>query len=43
MLKLHFKKDIQYQPWDKIYLDIVGPLQITDEGHKYILMSQNNE
>ena len=34
--------DTQYQPWDKIYLDIVGPLQITTEGHKYILTCQDN-
>jgi hypothetical protein len=32
----------QYHPWDKIYLDIGGPLQITNEGYKYILTSQDN-
>ena len=30
--------DTQYQPWDKLYLDIVGPLPMTDEGYKYILV-----
>jgi hypothetical protein len=29
--------DNQYQPWDKLYLDIVGPLLMTEEGYKYIL------
>ena len=33
--------DTQYQPWNKIYLDIVGPSQITNEGHKYILTCQD--
>ena len=31
----------QYQPWDKLYLDIVGPLPITD-GYKYIFTCQDN-
>jgi len=34
--------DSQYQPWDKLYLDIVGPLPMTEEGYKYILTSQDN-
>ena len=34
--------DTQYQPWDKIYLDTVGPSQITNEGYKYILTCQDN-
>jgi transposase InsO family protein len=33
--------DTQFHPWDKIYLDIVGPLQMT-EGYKYILTCQDN-
>jgi hypothetical protein len=34
--------DTQHQPWDKLYLDIVGALNVTDEGHKYILTCQDN-
>jgi len=34
--------DTQYHPWDKIYLNTVGPLPITNEGYKYILTSQDN-
>ena len=34
--------DTQYQPWDKVYLDIVGPLPMTDEGYKCILTCQDN-
>jgi hypothetical protein len=34
--------DTQYQPWDKIYLDIVGPLNMTEDGYKYILTCQDN-
>jgi hypothetical protein len=34
--------DTQYQPWDKLYLDIVGPLPATVEGYKYILTCQDN-
>ena len=34
--------DTQYQPWDKLYLDIVGPLPMTDEGYKYIFTCQDN-
>jgi len=33
--------DTQFHSWDKIYLDIVGPLPIT-EGYKYILTYQDN-
>jgi hypothetical protein len=33
--------DTQFHPWDKIYLDIVGPLSVT-EGYKYILTCQDN-
>jgi len=29
--------DTQFHPWDKLYLDIVGPLPLTEEGHKYVL------
>jgi len=29
--------DTQYQPWDKLYLDIVRPLPMTEEGNKTIL------
>jgi hypothetical protein len=32
----------QYQPWDKIYLDIVGTLNMTEDGYKYILTCQDN-
>ena len=34
--------DTQFQPWDRIYLDIVGPLNMTEDGHKYILTCQDN-
>jgi hypothetical protein len=34
--------DTQTTPWDKIYLDIVGPLTITENGNKYILTCQDN-
>ena len=34
--------DTQYQPWDKLYLDVVGPLPMTEEGYKYILTCQDN-
>jgi len=34
--------DTQFHPWDKLYLDIVGPLPITEEDHKYILSCQDN-
>jgi hypothetical protein len=33
--------DTHFQPWDKIYLDNVGPLNMTEEGHKYILTYQD--
>ena len=36
------EKDTQCLPWDKVYLDIVGPLPLTEEGHKYILTCQDN-
>jgi hypothetical protein len=29
-------------PFDKCYLDIVGPLPQSAEGHKYILTSQDD-
>ena len=32
----------QYQPWDKLYLDIVGPFPMTDEGYRYIFTCQDN-
>jgi hypothetical protein len=34
--------DTQFHPWDKIYLDIVGPLTVTEEVYKYILTCQDN-
>jgi hypothetical protein len=34
--------DTQLHPWDKIYLDIVGPMPMSGEGHKYILTCQDN-
>jgi len=34
--------DNQYQPWNKLCLDIVRPSPMTDEGYKYILTCQDN-
>jgi hypothetical protein len=34
--------DTQVEPWKKLYLDVVGPLPSTEEGHKYILTCQDN-
>jgi len=34
--------DTQFHPWDKLYLNIVGPLPMTEEGHKYVLTCQDN-
>ncbi|PNF37360.1 hypothetical protein B7P43_G17830 [Cryptotermes secundus] len=34
--------DTKVTPWDKVYLDIVGPLPITENGMKYILTCQDN-
>jgi hypoxanthine-guanine phosphoribosyltransferase len=34
--------DTQPEPWKKIYLDIVGPLPVSEEGHKFILTCQDN-
>lgn len=34
--------DIKDTPWEKIYLDIVGPLPLTEQGNKYILTCQDN-
>ncbi|KDR23651.1 Retrovirus-related Pol polyprotein from transposon 17.6, partial [Zootermopsis nevadensis] len=34
--------DTQTKPWDKIYLDIVGPLPQTEKGNKYLLTCQDN-
>ena len=28
------KTDTRFQPWDKLYLDIVGPLSMMEDGHK---------
>lgn len=42
MLGLHFKKHTPYQPWDKLYLDIVGPLPLTEKGYKYNFTCQDN-
>jgi hypothetical protein len=40
--KAPFKEtDTQFQPWD-IYLDIVGPLHMAEDGYKYILTCQDN-
>ena len=34
--------DTQFHSWNKIYLDIVGPLPITEGGYKYIRTCQDN-
>jgi hypothetical protein len=34
--------DTQFHPWNKLYLDIVGPLPMTEGGHKYVLTCQDN-
>jgi hypothetical protein len=34
--------DTQFHPWDKLYLDIVGPLHLKEEGHKCILTCHDN-
>jgi hypothetical protein len=34
--------DTQFHPWDKLYLDIVGPLPMTEEGFTYIFTCQDN-
>jgi hypothetical protein len=34
--------DTQFQPWDKIYLDIVRLLNMTKDGYKYILTCHDN-
>jgi hypothetical protein len=34
--------DTQFHPWDKIYLDLVDPMPLSEEGHKYILTCQDN-
>jgi hypothetical protein len=44
-VKTQFQEtDTQYQPCDKLYLDIVGPLPITEERYVYkcILTCQDN-
>jgi transposase InsO family protein len=33
---------MQFHPWDKIYLHIVGPMPVAEGGHKYILTRQDN-
>ena len=35
-------KDTQSDPWNKIYLDIIGSLPIIEEGYKYLLTCQDN-
>ena len=40
LLKLRSKKRIHVFLWDKLHLNIVGPLPLT--GHKYILTCQDN-
>jgi hypothetical protein len=34
--------DTHFQPWDTVYLDIIGPLNMTEDGYKYILTCQDN-
>ena len=34
--------DTQEFPWNKLALDIVGPLEVTSEKNKYILSCQDN-
>jgi hypothetical protein len=34
--------DTKLSPWEKLYLDIVGPLPLTENGMKYILTCQDN-
>jgi hypothetical protein len=34
--------DTKTTPWEKVYLDIVGPLPLTENGMKYILTCQDN-
>ena len=34
--------DTQEQPWDKIYLDIVGPFSMSTRRNKYLLTCQDN-
>jgi hypothetical protein len=34
--------DTQATPWDKLYLDVVGPLPLTGRNMKYILTCQDN-
>ena len=34
--------DTQFHPWDRLYLDIVGPLPVREEGIKYVLSCQDN-
>jgi hypothetical protein len=34
--------DTKATPWDKIYLDVVGALPVTESGMKYILTCQDN-
>jgi hypothetical protein len=34
--------DTQHHPWDKLSLDLVRPMPVSEEGHKYILTCQDN-
>ena len=34
--------DTQFHSWDKRYLDIVGPLPMSEDDHKYVLTCQDN-
>jgi hypothetical protein len=34
--------DTQVRPWDKIYVDIVGPFSMSERRHKYLLTCQDN-
>ncbi|PNF41072.1 hypothetical protein B7P43_G06245 [Cryptotermes secundus] len=34
--------DTKATPWEKVYLDVVGPLPMTESGMKYVLTCQDN-
>ena len=36
------KTDTCFQPWEKIALDIIGPMEQTEKGNRYILTCQDN-
>lgn len=35
-------KDTTATPWEKVYLDIIGPLPVTETSMKYVLTCQDN-